>query len=477
MSKEPVSRRNFLGKSATVAAAGATIPYIFTGQKVSADNETKSANDRLRFALIGCGGQGNWDTARLLRWGDVVALCDVDKRRPAGTIRLFDDVKNKYKIDGKYDADIYEDYRHVLDRKDVDAVVIGTPDHWHTKPAIEALQAGKDVYCEKPLTLTINEGKQIRSVLEKTDRVFQVGTQQRSEGPLIADANNAPTFLAAIAMIREGRLGKIKKISVAIGGAPSSPAIPAIAAPKELNWDMWLGQAPLVDFRSNAKGDQTRGHYQFRWWYEYSGGKMTDWGAHHVDIAHWALGADDTGPVEVSGLASHPVPYKDGHSLLDDRYNAATAFHVVCKFKDGVELHIHDGNSTRKLDNGLLIEGEKGRIFVNRGRLRGKPVEDLKDNPLPEDAIFRAYNSRKLNPISAHAYNFVESIRTRQQPISDMQSHHRAMTTCHLANIAIRLGKKIQWDPETELCVGDDAEMLNENWLKREQRSGFEINV
>ncbi|REJ69153.1 MAG: gfo/Idh/MocA family oxidoreductase [Planctomycetota bacterium] len=461
-----VSRRKFLSHGAKVAALGAAVPYFFTGQQAAAiDDKSQSPSDRLRVALIGCGGQGNWDTARLLRWGDVIALCDVDSKRPAASMKFFGDTTQKYKIDAKFDADVYEDYRHVLDRKDVDVVVIGTPDHWHTKPAIEAMQAGKDVYCEKPLTLTIDEGKQIRKVLEETGRVFQVGTQQRSEGPFIKEAG-APTFLAAVALCREGRLGKIKKISVAIGGAPSCPPQPVVEVPANLNWDMWLGQAPLVDYRS------LRCHYQFRWWYEYSGGKMTDWGAHHVDIAHWALGADDTGPVEVMGLAQHPVPFENGYPLADDRYNAATAFHVVCKFKDGVELHIHDGDSTRKLDNGVLIEGDKGRIFVNRGRLTGKPVEELKDNPLPEGAIQRAYNG--MEPTS-HAKNFVDCLKSRRQPISDMPSHHRAMTTCHLANIAIRLGRKIQWDPATELVVGDDAEMLNEQWLKREQRAGYEI--
>ena len=473
MKKENVSRRGFLSKGATIAAAGAAVPYFFTGQSVqAAEDKSVSPNDRLRIAQIGCGGQGNWDTARLLRYGDVVALCDVDSRRPAGSLNLFKQATEKYKIKASFDADLYEDYRHVLDRKDVDAVVIGTPDHWHSKIAIEAMLAGKDVYCEKPLTLTIDEGKQIRKVLEKTGRVFQVGTQQRSEGPAIAAAGGAPSFLAAVAMVREGRVGDIKKISVAIGGAPSSPALPVAKFPSEFNWDMWLGQAPMVDFRQ--LGNNTRAHYEFRWWYEYSGGKMTDWGAHHIDIAHWAMGADNTGPVEVSGLARHPVPYKNGHAMVDDRYNTATAFHVVAKFENGVELHIHDGNSTHKLDNGVLIEGTKGRIFVNRGRLKGKPVEDLKDNPLPEGAIRRAYKG--MEPTN-HAQNFVRCIRTRQTPISDMPSHHRAMTTCHLANIAIRLGRKIEWDPVTEQIVGEDAAMLNENWVKREQREGYEIKV
>jgi predicted dehydrogenase len=390
----------------------------------------------------------------------VAAVCDVDAEHlRAGHERV---TKEQEKKGVQRSVDQYEDYRKILDRKDIDVVTIVTPDHWHSKIAIEALQAGKDVYCEKPLTLTIDEGKQICKVMKQTGRVFQVGTQQRSE--------MNQRFLTAIAMIRDGRIGKVQKVSCAIGGSPTSKELPKVEVPKELNWEMWLGQAPLVDYVSGPKKEkgypESRCHYEFRWWYEYSGGKMTDWGAHHVDIAQWAIEMDNSGPISVEGTATHPVPYKDGYPTVDNQYNAATEFMITCMFPNGVEMVIrHD------TDNGILFEGDKGRIFVSRGKLSGKPVEELEENPLSEDALTKVYRGKKPGN---HMANFFECIKTREQPISDVFSHHRSMTTCHLANIAIRLGRKLQWDPQKEEIVGDPEANA---WQKREQRKGYEIVV
>ena len=243
-------------------------------------------------------GWGNIDSAK--EWVNLVAIADADEGRAGKANRKFSEGK----------ADVYKDYRHILDRDDIKTVHIATPDHWHTKPLIEAMLAGKDVYCEKPLTLTVDEGKLIRKVQKETGRIVQVGTQQRSTFNL---------FAKAIAIVNEGRLGKIKRIQCAIGGAPSSPAIPVAEVPKDLDWDRWLGPAPAVDYRSAPKGKGQRrgnsnGHYEFRWWYEYSGGKLTDWGAHHVDIAKWALevNGQTEGPLSISGSAKHPVEFKDG---------------------------------------------------------------------------------------------------------------------------------------------------------------------
>ena len=219
--------------------------------------------------------------------------------------------------------------------------------------------------------------------------------------------------------------------------------------PAELNWDMWLGQAPLVDYT------EKRCHYEFRWWYEYSGGKMTDWGAHHVDIAQWGIGAEHTGPVSIEGTATHPD--------VENGYNTATEFLVNCKYQDGTELIIrHD------TENGILFEGDQGRIFVSRGSLKGKPVEDLADNPLPEDAIEKLYGAKP----TSHMANFFDCVKSRKQPISDVFTHHRSVSTCHLANIAIRLGRKIQWDPDSEQIVGDSEA---QSWQSRPQRKGYEI--
>jgi predicted dehydrogenase len=274
-----------------------------------------------------------------------------------------------------------------------------------------------------------------------------------------------------VALVHAGRIGKVQRVQCAIGGAPTSQALPKVDVPAGLNWEMWLGQAPLVDYVSGpakAQGyPESRTHYEFRWWYEYSGGKMTDWGAHHIDIAQWAIGMDNTGPLSVEGTAKHPVPFKDGHPTLTDRYNAATEFLVKCQFPGGIELTIrHD------TDNGILIEGTAGRLFVGRNKLAGKCVEDLKDNPLPEDAITKLYKGKTPKGNNAHMVNFFECLRTREQPISDVYTHHRAMTTCHLANIAIRLGRPLKWDAAKEQIVGDEAANA---WLKREQRKGYEI--
>lgn len=442
------TRRTFLQTATTAAAAGVTAPYFFTGTNAVADDQkADEKNDRPNIGAIGCGGQGTGIANRARGFGEIVAVCDVDSQRAGNACQRLSGGK----------ADIYGDYRKVLDRKDIDVVTIGTPDHWHSKIAIEAMQSGKDVYCEKPLTLTIDEGKQICAVAKKTGRVFQVGTQQRSHGP----------FAQAVAICREGRLGDIKEIYVAIGGGPKGGPFAKTDAPSHLDWNMWLGQTPVVDYIKE------RCHYQFRWWYEYSGGKMTDWGAHHVDIAHWALGADETGPVSYEGEATMPVDFKDGYPTADDQYNTPTAFRVATKFENGVDLviahHIKEADSD--FNNGVLVVGDKGRIFVNRGKLTGKPVEELKDNPLPEDAITKVYKGKKHGN---HMGNFFECIKTREQPISDVFSHHRAMTTCHLANICLRLNRPLKWDPRAEQMVDDEEANA---WQKRQQREGFEIVV
>ncbi len=354
------------------------------------------------------------------------------------------------------------DYRHIIDRDDIDVVHVSTPDHWHVKIAIEAMLAGKDVYCEKPMSLTIAEGRQMCDVCRKTGRIVQIGTQQRS----------SREFLQAIAMIRDNRLGELRKATCRVGGAPASPVIPAVAAPKQLDWDRWLGPAPKVDFRylPSDHGEThswSRGHYEFRWWYEYSGGKLTDWGAHHVDIATWALGKTGTGPVSVEPvLVRHPVEFKDGYPTDDSRYNTATEFLLRATFDDGKQIEIrHDQ------DNGILFEGTEGRIFVNRGRLTGAPVDALKSNPLPDGALQQVYKGRELTD---HFRNFFDSVESRREPISDVFSHHRALSTCHLAGIAARLGRTLHWNPDTEAILDDPQA---QTFLQREKRQGFEIEM
>lgn len=436
------SRRDFLQ---TLGSAAVTAGWWFSTARTMAD-ETRSPNDRPRVGCIGNGGMGRGDAGNARRYGDIVANCDVDRTHAE---RLNTEIAG-----GK--SEIYADYRKLLERKDVDIVTISTPDHWHTRIALAALRAGKDVYCQKPLTLTIDEGKLLCKVVKETGRVLQVGTQQRSE-----DGNK---FLNAVAMVQLGRIGKIKRAVVAIGGAPAGGPFEKKPAPENLDWDMWLGQAPKTDYIVQ------RCHNEFRWWYEYSGGKMTDWGAHHVDIAQWAFGADQTGPESIEVVSvTHPVDLKNGYPTNDNHYNAATRFHVIAKFAGGVEMHIRDDAGELGFDNGVLFEGETGRFFVNRGKLTGAPVEALKENPIPEAELVKLRKGKRLD---SHMGNFIECCRDRATPVSDVWSHHRALTTCHLSNIAIRLGKNLKWDAAAEQIVGDPAANA---WLGREQRKGFEV--
>jgi predicted dehydrogenase len=390
----------------------------------------------------------------------MVAICDVDENH------LKDG--NDLLTGGK--ADAYCDYREVLSRDDIDVVQISTPDHWHTKILIEAMLAGKDAYCEKPLTLTFDEGKLIRKVQKETGRVVQVGTQQRSSFDL---------FNRALAIIAAGRLGTLKKVTTQIGSGSWSPELPVADVPEGLDWDRWLGPGPEMPYRfldrpNHKWGGYTNGHSKFRWWYEHSGGKLTDWGAHHIDIAMLGIAAagQNNNPVSVGGSSTHSVEFKDGVPLQTDRYNTAQKFDLNVAFADGdVILNIkNDG------DNGIMFEGEHGRIFVNRGKLVGKPVEELKDNPLPEDAIAKIYRGMPMegNNRDAHWSNFVNAIENRTLPISDVHSHMKMLNVCHLAGICCRLGRKIKWDQSAETIVGDD---LAKSMMSRPYRVGYEIEA
>jgi predicted dehydrogenase len=441
-----------------VAASGAAAITIRSADRALG---FQSPNERPVFATIGLRNQGWTITDKSFAFADFAALADVD------SAVLGTNVERVSERQGKK-PDAYQDYREILDRDDIDAVMIATPDHWHTKIAIEAMHAGKDVYCEKPLTLTIDEGKLIEKAVEETGRVFQVGTMQRSECE--------QRFLQAVAMVKQGRIGTVEKITCGIDGMIASPVIPTVPPPKELDWERWLGPAPKVAYRALPELRDGYGggvplysncHYSFRNWHEYSGGKLTDWGAHHVDIACWAIGATNTGPSKITPLNyTLPVEYKDGYPLVDDQYNAATAFRIKVDMPEGIEMII-----TSEGDNGILFEGTKGRFFVNRGKIVGKPIENLADDPLPEGSIEAVYGG----PVSQnHTANFVDSMKSRKQPISDVWSHNRMLEICHLANIAMRLDRELQWDPDTRQIVGDDQANA---FLARESRKGYEINT
>ncbi len=454
MTTNSSSRRSFLRNVAAVGTAAAVMPaYRALG--------FRSANDRPVFATIGLRNQGWEITSKTFRFADFAALADVDANVLAANVEKTEKAQNRK-------PDAYGDYRKILERKDIDAVMIATPDHWHTKIAVEAMLAGKDVYCEKPLTKTIAEGKLIEKVVKETGRVFQVGTMQRTESEL--------RFLLAVALIRAGRIGKVQRVTCGINGMESSPVIPVAPVPEGLDWDFWLGPAPKVDYRALPELREGYGggvplfsncHYSFRNWHEYSGGKLTDWGAHHVDIACWAIGASETGPSKVTPLAFKlPVEYKDGHPTFHDQYNAATEFRIQVDMPHDIEMII-----TSEGDNGILFEGTEGRFFVNRGKITGKPVEDLKDKPLPEDAIEQVYGGKVSEN---HSANFIEGMVARKQPISDVWTHNRMLEICHLSNIAMRLNRPVAWDAVKREIVGDDQA---NSFLSCEYRQGFAIDM
>jgi myo-inositol 2-dehydrogenase / D-chiro-inositol 1-dehydrogenase len=449
------TRRDFLRTGAGMAAAGIAAPYFFAG---AAANAKGPADAKLTVAAIGVGGRGSGIGRQAAELGNMVACADVH----LGNANKFAGKLVKDKLASK--CQVYQDYHNVLDRKDVQAVTIGTPDHWHAKIAIEAMMAGKDVYCEKPLTLTIGEGQMICEAVKKSGRVFQVGTQQRSEFD--------KAFLEAVAIARSGRLGKKLKAKASVGDCKAGKVFGNAEPPKELAWDFWLGQAPKVPFCPE------RCLYTFRYWFDYSGGQVTDWGVHHSDIAIWALGGEDTGVTEVDGKGEFMLgreltrDYMLGKQPLADlpnSYNVARTFDCTMRLPNGNTINLNS------IGNDLFIRGEKGQLAVNRKGIRGTFVEELKKDPAGKkwlDAeVTKLYRGM---PIHGHMANFFDCIKDRSLPISDVFTHCNSVNACHMANIAMLLGRKVTWDQEKWAFVGDDeANQL----IRRHEREPYVIRV
>ena len=433
MTDSRLSRRAFLQGCSAAATAGVLTPYFFTANAAEQDLP-QAASDRFRIGAIGMRYQGSVVAEKAVAHGDIVAICDVDREIAE---------KAREQFGGK--AELYEDYRKLLDRKDIEIITIGSPDHWHAAMVIDACRAGKDVYVEKPLTLTVEEGQQIAQVVRETGRVVQVGSWQRSDH----------RFRLAVEMVRQGRIGDLQRVDIVLGKNVTGGPFEVKDPPPHLNWDLWQGQTPAVPYI------QERCHYTFRWWYEYSGGQMTDWGAHHLDIGQWAINAQ---PIEVRGQAKYPdVP---------NGYNVAIDYYAEYQYPGGVIMTVADNGR-----NGIMFTGTTGRIFVNRGSIEGKPVEDLADQSLERDA-FRIYahdnldrpaRMGKLDSIVNHMGNFFDCVKTRNTPISDVVSQHQSATTCHIGNIAMRLGRPLKWDAQAEHFVDDEAANA---LLRREQRDG-----
>jgi len=466
MSSATSHRRDFLRRLAAVTAAGTTVPYWFTGENARAD-ETKAKNDRPHIGAIGVGGRGSGIMKQAAQFGEVVAVCDVDSNHAQ---------RAKAAFGGR--PDVYEDYRRLLDRKDIDVITNGTPDHWHTAINIAACKAGKDVYTEKPLTLTIDEGKLLCQVVEETGRVVQVGTQQRSERQ----------FQTAVELVRNGRLGKLEQVWVALPFySTKAGPFPTEPVPPELNWDFYQGQAPVHDYC------RQRVHANFRWWYEYAGGIITDWGNHHMDIGHWGADCELTGPTSIEARGLFP------NGGDPNSFNTPDRFFSRMIYPNGVEFlyfsainerrlyggvaKTHDPMTPEKVKflfgddcpeeiktfnrNGIMFIGERGRIFVNRGGVYGAAAEKLAENPLPADAW-------RVRPSNNHMGNFFACVKSRQEPVSPVRIQHRTITACHLTNISLRLGRKLTWDPEKQQILGDEEA---DGWQKRTQRAPYVINL
>jgi predicted dehydrogenase len=431
----PITRRDFVRNSAALAALTAS-PFWITSARAEA-----SKNERPLVGAIGLGGQGTGDARRASKYGDIVAVCDVQRQHAE---------RAKEKHFAK--ADVFEDYRKLLERKDIEAVTIGTPDHWHTEIALAALDAGKHVYCEKPLTLTIDEGKKLVAMVKKTGKTMQVGTQQRG------DQYNL--FARAVATVRSGQLGKIKKVVVQLPlSTEQGGPFAAQPIPDGLNWDFWLGQAPQVDYCPE------RSHFRFRWWYEYSGGIATDWGAHHMDVAHWALNVENSGPLTIDGTKTELPNIPGGFN---------TPKFVTVDFTYPGDIHLQM-QAQPPGDEGVLFEGENARIFVNRGRLTGKPIEEQDASPQLKERIMADVEKLfkgNTAEMGDHMGNFFEAFKHGKWPISDVESQHRSVSACHLANLSIRLRRKLSWDATQEQFVGDsEADAM----LTRPQRSPYQV--
>lgn len=426
------TRREFLRSLSVAAVAGSTIR-----RATAADQpETRSPNERPRMGAIGLRYQGSVITEKALPYGDLIAVCDVDQH-----------VREQARAAFGSTAKVIEDYRALLDLKDIDVILIGTPDHWHSKMVIDACRAGKDVYVEKPLTLTVDEGKVLTKVVAETGRVVQVGSWQRSD----------VRFRHACEMVRSGRLGTLRKVTVVIDPNPTGGPFENVPAPKHLNWNLWLGQAPLVPYC------EERSHYTFRWWFEYAGGKITDWGAHHVDVAQWGIGMD---PIAVDGKAKLPSGANG--------YNTPPWYEATVRYPNNVVMEVRCHGTI-----GVRFEGDRGSIFVTRGSIESDPQELLKEESLTRDQ-YQLYSHDlgfspkvgKLESIENHMRNFFDCVKSRNAPISDVVSQHKSAAVCHLLNISMRLGRPIEWDSTKEEIVGDrDANAM----LAREQRKGFEV--
>ncbi len=443
------SRRSFL-KTALAASAA---PLFLPSRIWSAE---KSANSRINLGFIGMGKMAHGHLPAFLGKAatQTVAVCDVDTTRRLDGKRIAEEHYAKKTDSGTYKGcDVYNDYRELLARKDIDAVVISTPDHWHAPISIAAAAAGKDIYCEKPLCQTVHEARAMIDATRKHQRVLQVGSQQRS----------SREFRVAVELVRNGVLGKISRVDTGFG-TPGIPCnLPEEPIEPGLDWNLWLGPAPMRPYHSELSPRGVHNNFpNWRKYWEYGGGMVTDWGAHHVDIAQWGLGMDESGPVEMIPVA--------------DAQNAKAGNKL--RYANGVELtHIEE--------NGVTFYGENGTLYVNRGRFKltvgGQEKASFmgKESPTPMgaqlDAVEKEYLTEakvRVYKSTDHASDWLASIASRKPPICDVEVGARTIVACHLLNFGYRYGKPVKWEPVKMEFTGGTGEA---SWLTRDYRPEFRV--
>jgi len=405
------SRREFLKKTMAIAGGAAAFPYVVPS---SAPGQA-APSGRITLGFIGMGKQSQHLIRSFLNspGTQTLAVCDVDKlklKRAQDTVQEHYSKPNSTPYKG---CAAYGDFRELLARDDIDAVVIATPDHWHSITVIQAAQAGKDIYCEKPLAQTIAEARAMVNAVRRYVRIFQTGSMQRSDDK----------FRFACELVRNGYIGEVKTVTVGIGGPPEDKPLPAEPVPDYLDWDMWVGPAPWRPYNSDLSPHISfDGFPNWRYHSDFGGGGMTDWGAHHFDIAQWGLGMDETGPVAI-------IPPDDKDYKV-----------LTYKYANSVIM-------TRDNANGILFTGTKGRVEVNRGYLKTWP-ETLQSQQIKPEEI-HLYDSKN------HYTDWLDAIRKRTKPICDIETGCRSVTVCHLGNIAYRLGRPLKWDPQREVFISD----------------------
>jgi predicted dehydrogenase len=424
------SRRQFLGATATTLAAGAMGAPLFVSPRALAAPGQTGANDRITVGAIGVGGRASLLLQQLPESAQIVALSDCNLPRAEAF---------KAKANGAWP--VYQDYRKLLERKDIDAVIVATGEFQRVLPCIHACQAGKDIYAEKPLTLYVREGRALVDAVRRYRRVLQVGSQQRSM------AMNR----VACELVRSGGLGKVLDVrAINYTGAEASPAQYPVeqAVPAGLDWNMWLNQAAQRPFHPDWMG--------WMRWRDFSGGEMTNWGAHGVDQIQWALGMDGTGPTEIKPLSNGP----NGQ--------------VAMRYANGVEVNfvLESGHGPM---GGAVFVCEKGKLEINRNKFASNPPEIAAELRKKIDV---AEEERKWSDELAlwqarwHMQDWLDCIRTRNRPVADVEIGHRSISVCHLANIARAAGRPLRWDPKSEQFVGDDQA---NGYLDRPRRPGFEL--